>query len=446
MHLFSQDIRSFFSTKSKSASVAAPATATTTPNGKRKPIVLDSDSEGESKKRPKASSSNGNRSSSKAATNKKRRVIVSSDEEDEKPKVDKDKSTLASKAAKLSISKEKKLKEVDVKDLFGDIPKRIEKERKPKKIKEKELLNDVDEDLFEIAEKLASPPKPEKPKESEKKTKTTPISKEAKQSPAKVKTEKVSPLKESKRNRNDTEKANKTPTSNKKPPAKKQKSAEEDLDISVYDPDQERHERKRAAAMLYKSFQNRAGPSKPGSKEIPKGKPNCLAGLTFVLSGVYESMERDEAAQVIKDFGGRVTGSISSKTTYLVAGEESGPAKTAKAEDMNIPIISEDDLLDLIREKSGMATKNKQKTETKEVEVKKEPDVKKEKKSPQKKKCSPQKKFKIEEPIAVKQEPVTPKSESSKKNDFALTWVDKHKPKTIKEIIGQQGANSNVEK
>lgn len=226
------------------------------------------------------------------------------------------------------------------------------------------------------------------------------------------------------------------------------------LILTVYDPDQERHERKRATIILYQKFQNRAGPSKPGSKEIPKGTPTCLSGMTFVITGVLESMEKDEAAQVIKDFGGRVTSAISGKTTHLVAGDDSGPAKMAKAEQMDIPILSEDDLLDLIREKSGLPTKSKKKqspTKEAEVEEKIKSDEKKIKKktheSPAKKSKSPAKPLKVERDeksspseIKIKQEPPT------SKDDVALAWVDKYKPKTVKDIIGQQGASSNCEK
>lgn len=160
--------------------------------------------------------------------------------------------------------------------------------------------------------------------------------------------------------------------------------------ISVYDPDQEKAERKRAAAMLYKQFQKRSGPAHPGTKEIPKGKPDCLDGLTFVLTGVYDSLERDEAAAIIRDFGGKVTSALSKKTTHLVAGDEAGPAKIAKAEENGTKVISEDDLLDLIRINSGMAPIHKK--------VKNEDDkkIKKEKESPMKQEETPQKKAVVE--------------------------------------------------
>lgn len=172
--------------------------------------------------------------------------------------------------------------------------------------------------------------------------------------------------------------------------------------------------------------------------------------MTFVITGVLESMEKDEAIQVIKDFGGRVTSAMSGKTTHLVSGDDSGPAKMAKAEDMGIPILSEDDLFDLIREKSGLATKaKKHKTPTKEIKSE-ETKIKKEKReSPLKKIASPMKPTKVAKVEREEQEPSSMmqiKHEPIVKDTEAMAWVDKYKPKTIKEIIGQQGAASNCEK
>ena len=61
-----------------------------------------------------------------------------------------------------------------------------------------------------------------------------------------------------------------------------------------------------------------------------QGGENCLEGLTFVITGVLESLERDEAKSVVEKYGGKVTGSLSKKTDYLVAGRDSGQSKMAK--------------------------------------------------------------------------------------------------------------------
>ena len=73
-----------------------------------------------------------------------------------------------------------------------------------------------------------------------------------------------------------------------------------------------------------------------------------LDGKTFVISGVFKKVSRDELKELIKKHGGRVVSSISSKLDYLVAGENMGPAKKQKAEQLNITTISEDEFFDLI--------------------------------------------------------------------------------------------------
>jgi len=73
-----------------------------------------------------------------------------------------------------------------------------------------------------------------------------------------------------------------------------------------------------------------------------------LQGSTFVVSGVFTKVTRTELKKLIEDNGGKVSSSISSKTGYVVAGENMGPSKRTKAEDLGVPIISEDDFLEMI--------------------------------------------------------------------------------------------------
>ena len=75
---------------------------------------------------------------------------------------------------------------------------------------------------------------------------------------------------------------------------------------------------------------------------------DTLAGKTFVVSGVFEILSRDELKKKIEDNGGKVGSSISSKTSYLVAGDKMGPSKRTKAENLGIPIISEHDFINMI--------------------------------------------------------------------------------------------------
>lgn len=72
---------------------------------------------------------------------------------------------------------------------------------------------------------------------------------------------------------------------------------------------------------------------------------NRFEGLTFVLTGTLPNMKRDEAKKLIESFGGKVSGSVSKKTSYVVAGEEAG-SKLVKAQELGIEILSEADLLE----------------------------------------------------------------------------------------------------
>ncbi len=74
-----------------------------------------------------------------------------------------------------------------------------------------------------------------------------------------------------------------------------------------------------------------------------------LDGMTLVVSGVFEHFSRDEIKADIENHGGKVSGSISGKTAYLVAGEKMGPEKLKKAEKLGVKIISELEYMDLVR-------------------------------------------------------------------------------------------------
>ena len=84
------------------------------------------------------------------------------------------------------------------------------------------------------------------------------------------------------------------------------------------------------------------------SAEKLENQTDILAGKTFVVSGVFERVSRNELKKLIEDNGGKVSSSISAKTAYVVAGSNMGPSKLAKAEKLEVSIISEDDFLQMI--------------------------------------------------------------------------------------------------
>lgn len=65
-------------------------------------------------------------------------------------------------------------------------------------------------------------------------------------------------------------------------------------------------------------------------QDVPRGHPDCLTGKTFVITGNLDSLGRDEAAELIKRHSGRVTGSVSGKTSFVLAGHDSGTKKVEK--------------------------------------------------------------------------------------------------------------------
>jgi DNA ligase (NAD+) len=79
-----------------------------------------------------------------------------------------------------------------------------------------------------------------------------------------------------------------------------------------------------------------------------ENQTDVLKGQSFVISGIFEKVSRDDLKKMIEDNGGKVGSSVSSKTTYLVAGDNMGPSKRTKAESLGVKIISEDEFLAML--------------------------------------------------------------------------------------------------
>ena len=78
--------------------------------------------------------------------------------------------------------------------------------------------------------------------------------------------------------------------------------------------------------------------------------PQILAGKTVVLTGTLPTMGRDEAKELLEAAGAKVSGSVSKKTSYVVAGAEAG-SKLAKAQELGVPVLDEAGLLALLQGK-----------------------------------------------------------------------------------------------
>ncbi|GFQ92176.1 replication factor C subunit 1 [Trichonephila clavata] len=258
----------------------------------------------------------------------------------------------------------------------------------------------------------------------------------------------------------------------------------------------------RSGGANYASYLHREGPRALGTKEIPEGEEDCLAGLTFIITGVLESLERDEAKNLIEKHGGKVMTTLSKNTKYIVIGRDAGASKLGKAEELGTKQLDEDGLLDLVRTlpgkgppkkskpskseskalESSTSRKNsnksnidledefemdvddsflleasnsdvKEREEIKSIPSTESPGKKSSTESPQKKSSteSPPKKSSTESPkkkIISPQKQSTVQAATEIKTEVPKTfmWVDKYKPTNIKQIIGQQGDKSNAKK
>ena len=79
-----------------------------------------------------------------------------------------------------------------------------------------------------------------------------------------------------------------------------------------------------------------------------KVEDHRFAGMTFVLTGTLPTLKRSEAAAMIESFGGKASGSVSKKTTYVLAGEAAG-SKLDKANALGIPVIDEAQFMEMVK-------------------------------------------------------------------------------------------------
>lgn len=210
---------------------------------------------------------------------------------------------------------------------------------------------------------------------------------------------------------------------------------EEDLKFSIM---------QRTEGATWGQFQEaREEPPNRGMKEVPRGADGCLEGKTFVVSGVLDSLTREDAEDLIKRHGGRITSAVSGKTTFLLVGNNAGNSKMDKARKHNTRLIDEDGLFLLLKAAPAEEAKGgSDRSKPADVAVQ-EPSPGfglPPKREPKKEGWSASavaaaKGLPIErvpQPTSLPPRPAA----GTKSGTNGLLWVTKYKPKTSQELVG----------
>jgi replication factor C subunit 1 len=194
---------------------------------------------------------------------------------------------------------------------------------------------------------------------------------------------------------------------------------------------------------------NAGPPPAAGSKEIPVGEENCLAGLTFVFTGLLETLSREEGQELVKRYGGKVTGGPSGKTSFVVLGSDAGPSKLRKIQELSLKVINEDGLLQLIRSLPAnggdgkAAEKNNEKKKAEMEKIKKEAE---EMEREEKRKAAEAEKTQKEAQrlAAVKgSSSATPIIRNTPVT--SQLWTSKYAPTSVNQICGNKGAVEKIQ-
>lgn len=172
-------------------------------------------------------------------------------------------------------------------------------------------------------------------------------------------------------------------------------------------------------------------------------RPNCLQGLTFVLTGQLPNYDRDELANCIKRLGGRVTTSISGKTNCVVFGDDAGPSKLQKALALKVKIINEQGFIELMAKLSKPKITRVSSTpidSNSQADSGLKPEVP----------AVPVASSASTGPTSSTSSTSTTSSTSStgttggKSNASDMLWTDKYKPTSLNEVLGNRAAVSKL--
>ena len=221
----------------------------------------------------------------------------------------------------------------------------------------------------------------------------------------------------------------------------------------------------------YGNFMTRNAPPMHGEKTAPTGKPDCLKSFVFVMTGVLESLERDEASDLITRLGGTVSKTLGKRVTHALVGADAGPAKINQIRERNIPMLDENGLFKLIRVLSGEEEEDEAQESSdgaEKTEASKEPPSKEaepssssvsasvgvtspSKKSPSKLKheSSDKKETPVRSPPKAAKKSAAPVSltvtlPSPVHPRISTMWTDKYAPVTSSDLVGNPGNVSKL--
>ena len=185
-----------------------------------------------------------------------------------------------------------------------------------------------------------------------------------------------------------------------------------------------------------------AAPTDPNSLDLPTGAENCLAGLAFVFTGVLENLGRDEGIELVKRYGGKVTGAPSSKTSFVVVGNDAGPAKLEKIQKLGIKTIKEKGLFQLISTLPAnggdgvAAEKHAEKRAADEEKIRKAAEEIEKKEKARAKQAA-----QAEKAAASATGPGSAlrAAQTKKQNTADRLWVDKYAPDSLNSVAGNKG-------
>lgn len=174
--------------------------------------------------------------------------------------------------------------------------------------------------------------------------------------------------------------------------------------------------------------------------EMPQGAENCLAGLTFVFTGQLQRIGREQGQALVKQYGGKVTGAPSKKTSYVVLGDDAGPKKLVTIKQYGLKTINEDGLFYLIKSlpanggDSVAAEKQAEKIEKEENKIRDQAaEMEKQERAR----------------LAAKPKPMTNGSSKGKESangpDTRL-WTVRYAPQNVNQICGNKGQVEKLQK